>query len=150
MLPSDFREFLKLLDKHSARYVVVGGYAMAIHGRPRYTGDLDIFVASDPANAHAVVNALHEFGFAVGDREEALLQQAHNIIELGNEPLKLQIMTSISGLKFDECFARRLATDVDGVQLPCISREDFIINKRAAHRPQDLADIQALEPSNTA
>ena len=107
MLHKDFRDFLALLAEHKVRHLVVGGYAVAVHGYPRYTGDLDIFIALDPSTAEAVTAAFIDFGFSDADINADTFLIPKSIVEVGHEPLKLHVMNSISGVAFDEAYANR-------------------------------------------
>ena len=145
MLTSDFKEFAELLNSSEVEYLVVGGYALAAYGHPRYTGDLDFWIAAGEANADRVLAALAQFGF--GDlgitRED--LAKPDQVIQLGYPPGRIDLLTSIDGVSFADCYPRRMTVTVDGVALNFISLEDFKINKKAVGRHRDLADLEALE-----
>ncbi|MGH7962441.1 MAG: nucleotidyltransferase [Candidatus Binatia bacterium] len=144
-LSSDLREFIHLLNTKSVKYVVVGAWALAFHGRPRYTGDLDIFVARNPENAARLMDALKEFGFgSAGIEEEDFLRENH-VIQLGRVPNRIDILTDISGVGFEEAWQSRDKGMISGVEIHVISRGHLIQNKRAANRDKDLADIRLLE-----
>lgn len=145
MLTSDFKEFAELLNSNRVEYLVVGGYALAAHGHPRYTGDLDFWVGTDPVNAERILVALAQFGFAqLGIRREDLTEP-NRVIQLGFPPGRIDLLTSIDGVDFAECYPRRMTVPVDGVALNFIALDDFKTNKRAVGRHQDLADLEALE-----
>lgn len=145
MLNQDFKEFAALLASNRVEYLIVGGYALAAHGHPRYTGDLDFWVAADPANAQQVLEALKAFGFGeLGISQNDLIEPGQ-VIQLGFPPRRIDLLTSIDGVDFAPCFARRMTVMVDGLTLNFIALEDLKTNKRAAGRPQDLADLFALE-----
>ena len=145
MLTSDFKEFAELLNSNGVEYLVVGGYALAAYGHPRYTGDLDFWIGTDAANADTVLLALGQFGFdSLGIRKEDLTE-ANQVIQLGYPPRRIDLLTSIDGLAFGECFARRMVVEFGGVMLNFIALDDFKTNKRAVGRHQDLADIEVLE-----
>jgi predicted nucleotidyltransferase len=144
MLHYDFRAFLELLNKHRARYLVVGGYAVALYGYPRFTGDLDLFIALDESTSVAVVEALREFGFSDEQITPALFLRPSSLIEAGVEPLKLQIMNEISGVAFEDAHARRKEITLDGLNVPFISYDDLLVNKRATGRPKDAVDADEL------
>ena len=112
-LPPDFKEFLKLLNSNRVEYLVIGGYAVNYYGFPRATGALDIWIAISPDNAQRVTVALRRFGFPQADA--ALFQQTRQIVRMGVPPVRLKILTSISGVDFADCYARRLAAELDGV-----------------------------------
>lgn len=145
MLTSDFREFAALLNSNRVEYLVVGGYALAAYGHPRYTGDLDFWVGTDPANADRLVGALVQFWFgSVGISRDDFIE--HNrVIQLGFPPGRIDLLTSIDGVEFAPCYARRMTVPIDGLDLHFIGLEDFKANKKAVGRLQDLADLQVLD-----
>lgn len=143
-LPEDFKEFLKLLGSHGVRYLLVGGYAVGIHGYPRPTGDLDIWVALEPENADRIVDALREFGFDTPQLNRGLFLLHESLVRMGNAPFRIEIMTTISGVSFDECYEKRIDKVVDGVKLSLIDLVDLKKNKRASGRHKDLADLEEL------
>ncbi len=143
-LAPDFKEFLRLLRSAKIRYLLVGGYAVGHYGYPRATGDLDIWVAIDRGNAEALVEVLRNFGFDVPELSVALLQQPRRVIRMGVPPMRIELLTGIDGVVFDECFARRATTEIDDVEVDIISLEDLKTNKRAAGRHQDLDDLEKL------
>jgi predicted nucleotidyltransferase len=145
MLHKDFRDFLALLAKHKVRFVVVGGYAVALHGYPRYTGDLDVFIAFDRQTAEAIVDAFCEFGFSRADIDASTFLVPKSIVEVGHEPLKLQVMNAISGVAFDEVYERRKTVRIDDLEVPFIGYEDLIRNKSATGRGKDKVDVEELE-----
>lgn len=143
-LDPDFAELLGLLLEREVRFLVVGGYAVAAHGHPRYTGDLDLWLLVDPGNAASVVSALEDFGFsALGLTEEDFLRPA-GVVQLGYPPLRIDLLTSVDGLDFSDCWPRRVHVGVNGLDVPFIGRSDLLRNKRASGRLQDLADLEAL------
>lgn len=143
-LPTDFKEFLRLLNSVGVEYIVVGGYAVAFHGHPRSTGDLDIWIATSPENVARVRRALTDFGFSAELVASAPLHIGGKVIRMGRPPLRIELLTSVSGVAFDACYHRREAAVVDDVEVAFISRADLLANKRAAGRTQDLADLEAL------
>jgi hypothetical protein len=151
MLSKDFKEFAELLNASGAEYLIVGGYALAAHGHPRYTGDLDFWIGCDPANARRVLEALERFGFGGLGITEADLTTPQQVIQLGYPPRRIDLLTSIDGVEFDACRARRMEAIVDGLMLHFISLDDFKANKRATGRLQDRADLESLgEPPEQA
>lgn len=144
-LDPNFLEFIELLDEHEARFLVVGGYAVALHGHPRYTADLDVWVWLDPDNAEAILAALRDFGFTDTDLTHEDFLQEDQVVQLGYPPLRIDLLTSLDGVDFEGCHARRVTVEVDGVEVPFIDLDDLRRNKRAAGRHQDLADLEALE-----
>jgi hypothetical protein len=149
MLTSDFKEFAELLNSNGVEYLVVGGYALAAYGHPRYTGDLDFWVGSDAANADRVLAALAQFGFGGLGVTKQDLTTSNRVIQLGYPPGRIDLLTSIDGVQFAECYARRTSMTIDGVPLDFISLGDFKTNKKAVGRHKDLADLEALEPARS-
>lgn len=145
MLTSDFKEFAALLNLNRVEYLVVGGYALAVYGHPRYTGDLDFWIGTDDANAQRMLAALEQFGFGgLGIRKEDLTTP-NQVIQLGYPPGRIDLLTSIDGVDFGASFQRRMTVRLDEVDLSFICLEDFKTNKKAVGRHQDLADLEALE-----
>lgn len=145
MLHKDFHDFLELLTAHKVRYLVVGGYAVAVHGYPRYTGDLDVFIALDSQTAEAVAAAFCEFGFSRADIDARTFLVPKSIVEVGREPLKLHVMNAISGVEFEDAYARRQTVRLDDLDVPFIGYEDLIRNKSATGRGKDKVDVEELE-----
>lgn len=144
MLTSDFKEFAKLLNLNGVEYLVVGGYALAAYGHPRYTGDLDFWVGSHPANAKKLLNVLNQFGFGALGIQENDFTTPNQVLQLGFPPGRIDLLTSIDGVQFEDCFTRRMTALIDGIELSFIAMEDFKTNKRAVGRHQDLADLETL------
>lgn len=144
-LPREFREFLSLLSRHRVKYLVVGGYAVVYHGYPRYTGDIDIFIAISSRNAANLVKVFEDFGFAAGDVDPAVFQDRGQVLRLGREPMRVEILNEIDGVTFDECYARRIRARFASLSINFISRDDLLKNKRAAGRPKDQADVEVLK-----
>ncbi len=145
MLNQDFKEFIESLNKNKVRYLVIGGYAVAFHGHPRYTKDIDIWIGMDRENAANIVKALAEFGFASLELKEEDFTTPDQIIQLGYLPERIDILTTPPGVNFEECYARRVETKMDGVLVNFIDVEDLKRNKKAAGRHQDLADVENLQ-----
>jgi len=143
-LDKDFNEFVGLFVASNVRFLIVGGYALAAHGIPRATGDLDVWVWINPENAAKVRSALEEFGFSGLGITTDDFSRTDSIVQLGYPPFRIDILTSIDGVEFDAAWDNRLMVDLDGVEVPFISRTDLIINKRAVGRPQDVADVKRL------
>ncbi|MDA1301912.1 MAG: hypothetical protein O2868_17760 [Proteobacteria bacterium] len=143
-LNQDFKEFLELLNKHKVKYLVVGGYSVAIHGHPRYTKDIDIWILTSEENAESLLQALAEFGFGSLDLTVDDFNSPGHIIQLGNAPARIDILTSLTGVNFDECWENRISVEVEDLFYPVISLSDLKLNKRALGRYQDLADLEAL------
>jgi hypothetical protein len=143
-LPKDFKEFLRLLNSERVEYLVVGGYAVGYHGYPRPTGDLDIWIGSTPGNATAAMEVLRKFGFGSHDLFADLFLEKNRIIRMGLPPIRIEVLTSVSGLAFPECYRRRVTATLDGEDLSIIGLEDLKANKRAAGRHKDLNDLEEL------
>lgn len=143
-LAPDFKEFLQLLRSAKIEYLLVGGYAVGHYGFPRATGDLDIWVANHQENAMRLVEALREFGFDVPELNEALFQQPKHVVRMGVPPVRLEILSSIDGVDFRDCYPRRATVEMDGVDVDIISLADLKTNKRASGRHQDLNDLEKL------
>ena len=143
-IQADFKELLELLNAHQADYIVVGGYALAFHGAPRFTGDLDILVNPDQPNSLKVLNALHEFGFTDAGLTEKDFQASGQVVQLGVPPVRVDILTSLTGVTWDEAFSGRVSGEYGGVPIYYIGRQQLAANKRALGRAQDLADLEAL------
>jgi hypothetical protein len=147
----DFRDLLAAMLEAGARFLVVGAHAMAVHGVPRATGDLDVWIAADQANAQRVWEALLRFGAPVADvgvrRED--LTRAEAVVRIGLPPRRIDLLTSISGVGFDEAWPRRVTHQVVGLAIPFLGRADLVRNKRATGRAKDLADLEALGESSS-
>ena len=142
-LSKDWREFLELLNSRGVDYVIVGAHSLALHGRPRYTGDLDILVRSTPENARLLVDILNEFGFAQSGFKEPDFLKPGQLIQLGRAPTRIDLL--ISGVSSEEAFAGKVSAELDGIPVFVLSKDALVRNKRAVGRPQDLADIDTLE-----
>ena len=143
-LDRNFADFLKSLNARRVEYLVIGGYAVGYHGFVRATGDLDVFVGLSALNAENLIAAFRDFGFDVPELTPAVFMEPGKIVRIGVPPLRLEVMNEISGVTFAECFAKRLEETIDGVRVWFIDRESLLRNKRAAGRPKDLADVEAL------
>lgn len=144
-LNQDFKEFFELLNKHKVKYLVVGGYSVAIHGHPRYTKDIDVWILTNEDNAESLLRALDDFGFGSLDLSISDFETPGQVIQLGNAPARIDILTSLTGVDFEDCWAKRLLIEDSDLTYPVISLEDLKTNKRAVGRFQDLADLEALE-----
>lgn len=144
LLTDDFREFLRLLNAHRVEYLLVGGYAVALHGYPRATIDLDLWIRMAPENAARVMAALREFGFDSPLLEERLFIVPDQIVRFGVPPFRIEILTTIAGVDFQPCRDRAADMSLDGLTIPVIALDDLKINKRAAGRNKDLADLDQL------
>jgi hypothetical protein len=143
-LSSDLREFLESLNSRGIDYVIVGAHSLAFHGRPRYTGDLDILIRAVAENAAKIVDLLNQFGFAGSGFEQSDFTQPGQLIQLGRPPNRIDLLTSISGITTDEAFATKIAAELDGIPVFVLSKDALIRNKRAVGWPQDLADLDTL------
>lgn len=143
-LDPDYREFIQSLNDNGVRYLVVGGYAVAAHGHPRYTKDIDIWIWLNPANSTQLIQALHEFGFGtLGLTPEDFLEP-DQIVQLGYPPNRIDLITTIPGVNFEICYPDRKVIDIDGIAVNFIDLESLKTNKRASGRAQDLADLENL------
>ena len=143
-IPKDFKELLKLLNSRKVKYLVVGGYAVGYYGYPRPTGDIDIWIMISEENAMRMVDALKEFGFGSPDLSENLFLKERSLVRLGNPPVRIEIMTSATGVSFEGCYGRKVTDTVDGVKIDLISLEDLKKNKRAVGTHKDLNDLEKL------
>ncbi len=145
MLSKDFKEFIELLNGHNVRYLVVGGYAVAFHGYPRYTKDLDVWIELSPENADNIIKALEEFGFGSSGLKSEDFLETDQIIQLGYPPNRIDILTTLKEIKFEDCYKARVEVDIQGLRINFIDLENLKHNKRVTGRPQDLADAENLE-----
>jgi hypothetical protein len=135
-IQKDFKELLELLNAHKVEYLVVGGYALAFHGAPRFTGDIDIFVKPESENAKRILTALGEFGFGSMNLSESDFTSPKNVIQLGVPPVRVDIMTSLTGVSWQEAQAGKVAGNYGDTPVYFISKEDFIANKMALGQSQ--------------
>ena len=143
-LQADLREFIVLLNSHNVEYLLVGGHAVAFHGHPRFTGDIDFFIRTTPHNVQRVLDVLTEFGFGgLGISGHDLLEPGH-VVQLGQPPNRIDILTSISGVDFDSAWEARVQTTMGDQPVPLIGWSELVRNKRAAGRKKDLADLEKL------
>jgi len=145
MLNEDYKEMLQCLADEGAKFLIVGAYALAAHGYPRATMDIDIWVKPSRDNAEAVLRALRRFGAPLRGLTIEDLQEDDTIFQIGIAPRRIDIITGASGLQFDEAFARSSKIHIEGLQVSILSVDDLIRNKRASGRTKDLADAEALE-----
>ena len=145
MFLTDFKEFIELLNSHGVEYLLVGGYALAIHGHPRYTGDMDIWVKPDRANATKVMAVLEDFGFGELDLTIDDFTKPGNVIQLGYPPLRIDLLTQPDGVDFNDSYKQKLDVAYGGLTVHVISLDDFKKNKAASGRPKDLEDLRNLE-----
>ncbi len=140
----DFKELLSILAKHKVRYLVVGGYAVMKYTEPRFTKDLDLWIAIDPENAEAVFAALREIGASLKDLAPTDFRQEGYFYQMGNPPFRLDIMMSLPGVTFETAWVTREEAQVEGLVIPFISKADLIKTKEASARDQDLIDVKKL------
>ena len=143
-LHPDFKEFLRLLNSHEVRYLLVGGYAVGYHGYPRATGDLDLWIETSEANSQKLASAFREFGMPAEAITKSIFLEAGKVIRMGVPPVRLEVITSASGVDFNECYANREIIESDGIPINFISLQDLKKNKRAAGRHKDLEDLDHL------
>lgn len=144
MLNEDYKDMLLALSDEKVRFLLVGAYAMAAHGYPRATMDIDIWVMPDPNNADAVLRALNRFGAPFHNLTREDLQKEGIIFQIGVAPRRIDIITSASGLQFEETYHRSLSVQIEGIDIHIPSLDDLIKNKRASGRLKDLADVEVL------
>lgn len=143
-LPPDFKDFLRLLTSNEVEYLVVGGYAVGYYGYPRPTGDLDIWVACNPDNASKLVEVMRQFGFSAESVSEEIFLQEGKVIRMGVPPLRIELLTGISGVDFATCFLKRHIGEIDGIKVNLIDVSSLRENKKAAGRPKDQNDLDNL------
>ena len=144
-LAPDFDEFCGLLLAHRVEFVIVGAYALALHGAPRATGDLDILVKPTEENGRRLIAAIAAFGFPTDALSAQDVASGHRIIQMGVEPVQIHVMSDISGVSWDEVWAGRVGAHCGSHDVAFIGRNQFLANKKASGRPQDLADVHKLE-----
>jgi len=145
MFSQDFKEFVELLIKHKTQYLIVGGYAVGIHGHPRYTGDLDIWLNPTLENAEKVILCVNEFGFASVGLKLSDFTTVGNVIQLGYPPLRIDLLTEIDGVTFNECYLNRKEVEIEGIIVNFIGYWDLLKNKKQSGRHKDLDDIDNLQ-----
>lgn len=145
MLNQDFKEFVVSLNDNQVRYLVIGGYAVSLHGYPRYTKDIDIWIEMSPENAKRMVKALEQFGFGSLDLQADDFQAPDQIIQLGYPPNRIDLITTPPGVEFEPCYVSRVEVEIDDVKVNFIDLEHLKQNKRASGRLQDLADLENLQ-----
>ena len=141
----DFIDFIELLNTHNVEYMVVGAHALAYHGRPRHTGDLDIWIKPSPENAGKMINVLKDFGFGSLELTEDDFLKENYVTQLGYPPLRIDILNSISGVNFDDAYKGRILGENDDLYISFINISDFIANKEASGRTKDMGDTVSLQ-----
>ncbi|MDY7095229.1 MAG: hypothetical protein SX243_19810 [Acidobacteriota bacterium] len=144
-LARDLREFVELLNSARVDYVLVGGYAVAFHGYPRYTGDIDLLIRPTIENGARLVAALEDFGFGSLEIKPETFLELETVVQLGYPPNRVDLLTSITGVDFEAVWSTRVKAQLDELSVPIIGREALLTNKRASGRAQDLADLENLE-----
>ena len=143
-LPEDFKDFLKLLNFHKVEYLLIGGYAVGYHGYPRATADMDIWIGISKNNAQKLVTVLKEFGFDLPEVKENLFLEENKVFRMGNPPIRIELLTTISGVEFRACYNNRIEDIVDGININIIDLENLKKNKKASGRYKDLDDYDKL------
>ena len=144
-LPEELKELLRLLNSNNVDYLIIGAYALGYHGVPRYTGDLDLFIAPNPDNADALLQTMDNFGFGSLGLEQKDFTTPGNVIQIGNPPLRVDFLTQISGVEWKEVWESRIVGILDSIPVNLISKEHLIRNKASTGRPVDLGDIDRLK-----
>ncbi len=144
MFSQDFKEFVELLINHDAEYLIVGGYAVGIHGHPRYTGDLDIWLNPTPENARKILACVNDFGFTSFELKQDDFTKEGNIVQLGYPPIRIDLLTQIDGVTFDECYKNKTQFEIEGLLVNFIGYQDLLKNKKESGRLRDLDDIDNL------
>lgn len=147
-LINDFKEFFELLNSEKVEYLLIGGFAVALHGHVRATSDIDVWIRASPENSIRVAKALRRFGFSERTIDDAMFAEPRKIFQFGVPPYRIDVLTRVSGVEFDAAYPNRRMTPLDGVTVPLISLGDLRTNKAASGRLKDLADLEKLpEPS---
>jgi hypothetical protein len=144
LLPSDFKEFLKLLNSRQVEYLLIGGYAVGYYGYARATADMDIWIAIHPDNAKKMVGVLRDFGFGVDNLTPQLFLSENKVIRMGLPPFRIEVLTTISGVDFADCYSRRTVDVLDDISVNLIGLAELKINKQASGRFKDLDDLEHL------
>ncbi len=144
MFSQDFKELLTLLNDNDVEYLIVGGYAVALYGYPRFTGDLDVWIRNTPINVERLLKALEEFGFSSLNLSPADFLTPNIVVQLGFPPNRIDILVSIDGVSFEDAVKNRNAVEIDGLSIPLISKQDLLTNKSSTGRLKDRVDIENL------
>ncbi len=147
-LPEDFKEFLRLLEANEVEYLLVGGYAVGLHGYPRPTGDIDFWILNSKENAERIYRVFVTFGLASDELSPELFTLEKSIVRMGIAPFKIEVITHIDGVYFADCYSRRMDTEIDGCAAKVISYNDLLVNKQASGRPKDINDLIELQRKN--
>lgn len=143
-IQQDFKELLELFNSHNVEYIIVGSYALAHYGAPRYTGDIDIYIKPVHENAEKIISALTDFGFGSLDISADDFCLPGRVVQLGTPPVRIDILTSISGLQWDDVYRNKISDFYGDVPVFFIGRNEYIVNKRASGRKKDFADLEAI------
>jgi hypothetical protein len=143
-LTSDLREFIESLNSAEVDYLIVGGHAVAFHGYPRFTGDLDIWVRADTRNAERLAQVFESFGLGPRQALVAIFSTTGKMVQLGLPPNRIDVITKITGVEFEEAWSTRVSGQLDGLEVELIGLEALLRNKKASGRPKDLVDVDVL------
>jgi hypothetical protein len=147
VLDKDFREFIQLLNENEVKYLVIGGYAVAFHGYPRYTKDLDFWIWANPDNADLLLKTIKDFGLGSMNLSKEDLLDLDNVIQIGYEPNRIDVIIDLEGLDFESCYERRVDSSIGDINIPFIGLDDLIRNKLSTGRMQDKVDADKLKKS---
>ncbi len=145
MFSQDFRDFVELLIKNKAEYLIIGGYAVGVHGHPRYTGDLDVWLNPTLENANKILSAVNKFGFSSYKLSVEDFMKEGNVVQLGYPPIRIDLLNQIDGVTFDECYVNKKEIEIDDLKVNFIGYWDLLKNKKASGRHRDLDDLERLE-----
>jgi predicted nucleotidyltransferase len=145
VINKDFREFIESLNEHNVKYLIVGGYAVSIHGYPRYTKDIDFWIWLNKGNITNLLKSLTSFGFINLGLTEEDFMNPENIIQLGNEPNRIDLMVDVDGVNFEDCYSEKTEVEIEGITVNFINIRDLIKSKKTMGRLQDLADAENLQ-----
>jgi Nucleotidyl transferase of unknown function (DUF2204) len=144
VLDNDFKEFLQLLNRHQVKYMLIGGYAVVHYGYVRFTGDVDVWIPQSNENAQQLIKAIDDFGFDTVDLAKKDFEKEIIMFYFGTELMKIELTNRISGVDFDDCYPRRVETEIDEMIIPVIGLEDLKRNKKWSGRHKDLNDLENL------
>lgn len=145
VITQDFKEFIESLNKNDVEYLIIGGFAVAFHGHPRYTKDLDVWINSASSNVRKLLKALKDFGFGSLELKPEDFSNPDDVIQLGYPPNRIDLITEIKGVDFESCYDQKVETQIDGIKVSFIDLENLKKNKKATGRHQDLADLENLK-----
>jgi hypothetical protein len=143
-LPQDFKEFLRLLNSKKIDYLLIGGYAVGYHGYPRATVDMDIWISIDENNVSKIIKVINEFGFNDPALSSEIFINQKKVVRMGVPPIRLEVLSEIDGINFEDCFSKKIIDKIDGVSVNIIDLESLKINKKASGRLKDLSDLEYL------